>query len=70
VVRNIFRPKREDVSGDTRKLHNEKLHNVYSSNKQVIVSSTMRWDGHVARMRYKRNAYRILLGKAEGKRLL
>jgi hypothetical protein len=51
--------------GDWRKLHNEELHNLYSSPNiiRMIKSRRMRWGGHVARMGQKRNAYRILVGK-------
>jgi hypothetical protein len=58
------------VTGGLRKLHNEELHNLYSSPSiiRMIKSRRMRWAGHVARMREKRNAYRILVGKPEGKR--
>jgi hypothetical protein len=68
-----LRPKRDDVTGDWRKLHNEELHNLYSSSPntiRMIKSRRMRWSGHVARMRAMRNAYRILVGKPEGKRPL
>jgi hypothetical protein len=55
-----------------RKLLNEELHNLYSSPNiiRLIKSNRMRWAGHVARMRETRNAYRILVGKLEGKRPL
>jgi hypothetical protein len=56
--------------GSWRKLHNEELHNLYSSQNIITKSRGMRWVGHVGRMREKRNAYRILVGKPEGKRLL
>jgi hypothetical protein len=58
------------VTGDWRKLHNKELHNLYSSPNifRMIKSRRMRWAGHVARMGEKRNAYRILVGKPEGKR--
>jgi hypothetical protein len=71
VLRRIFGPKRDEVTGDWRKLHNEELHNLYSSPNiiRMIKSRNMRWAGHVARMG-KRNAYRILVGKSEGKRPL
>jgi hypothetical protein len=57
------------VIGDWRKLHNEELHNLYSSPSiiRVIKSRRVRWVGHVARMGEKRYAYRILVGKPEGK---
>jgi hypothetical protein len=60
------------VTGGWRKLHNEELHNLYSSPNiiRMIKSRWMRWAGHVARMGEKRNAYRILVGKPEDKRLL
>jgi transcription termination factor 2 len=55
-----------------RKLHNEELHNLYSSSNiiRMIMSGRMRWAGHVARMEEKRNAYRILVGKPERRRPL
>jgi hypothetical protein len=60
------------VTGGWRKLHNEELHNLYSSPSiiRMIESRRMRWVGHVARMGAKRNAYRILVGNSEGKRPL
>jgi hypothetical protein len=72
LPRRIFEPKRDEVMGDWRKLHNEELHNLYSSPSiiRVIKSRRMRWAEHVARMGEKRNAYRILMGKPEGKRPL
>jgi hypothetical protein len=70
VLRIIFGPKRDEMTGDWRKLHNEELHNVYSSPNRMIKSRRMRWAGHVARMGGPRNANRILVGKSEGKRLL
>jgi hypothetical protein len=52
VLRRIFGPKRDEVTGDRRKLHNEELHNLYSSPKiiRIIKSWRMRWAGYVARM--------------------
>jgi hypothetical protein len=72
VLRRIFGPMRAEVTGDWRELHNEELHNLYSSSDIIPMkkSRTMRWAGHVARMGVKRNAYRILAGKPEGKRPL
>jgi hypothetical protein len=72
VLRSIFGPKRDEVTGGWRKLHNEELHNLYSSPSiiRMIKSKRMRWEGHVARMGEKRNPYRILVGKPEGKRPL
>jgi hypothetical protein len=60
------------VTGGWRKLHNEEFHNLYSSPSiiRIIKSRRMRWAGHVARMREKRNAFRILVVKPEGKRPL
>jgi hypothetical protein len=72
VLRRIFRPKRDEVTGDWRKLHNEELHNLYSSPNIITIfkSRRMRLAGHVARMGENRNAYRILVGKPEGRRPL
>jgi hypothetical protein len=71
VLRRIFGPKRDEVTGDWRKLHNEELHNLYSSPNIIIMikSRRMRGAGHVARMGVKRFAYRISVVKPEGKRL-
>jgi hypothetical protein len=71
VLRTIFGPKRDEVTGRWRKLHNEELHNLYTSPSiiRMIKSRRMRWAGHVARMEMK-NAYRILVEKLEGKRLV
>jgi hypothetical protein len=72
MLRRIFGPKRNEVPGGWRKLHNEELHNLYSSlnTNRTIKSRTMRWAGHLARMGEKRNAFRILVRKPEGKRPL
>jgi hypothetical protein len=72
VLRRIFGPKRDDVTGDWRKLHNEELHNLYSSANiiRMIKSRWMRRSGHEARMGKTMNAYRILVGKPEGNRPL
>jgi hypothetical protein len=72
VLRSIFGPKRDEVTGEWRKLHNKELHNLYSSPSiiRIIKSRRMRWAGHVARMGEKRNAYRLLVGKPEGRRPL
>jgi hypothetical protein len=69
VVRRIFGPTRDEVTGEWGKLHNRELHNLYSSPDIIrqIKSRTMRWAGHVARMVEGRNVYRVLLGKPEGK---
>jgi hypothetical protein len=72
VLRRIFGPKGNVVTGGWRKLHNEELHNLYSSPSiiRIIKSRRMRWVGHVARMGKKRNVDRLLAGKLEGKRPL
>jgi hypothetical protein len=66
VLRRIFGPRRGELTGDWRKLHNEELHKLYSSSNiiRMIKSKMKRWTGHVARMGETRNAYRILVGKA------
>jgi hypothetical protein len=66
-VLRISDPKRNDVTGEWRKLHNEELHDLYSSPSiiRIIKARRMRSAGHVARMRDKRNAYRLLVGKPE-----
>jgi hypothetical protein len=72
VLRRIFGPKRDEATGERRKLYNEELCDLYSSPSiiRIIKSRKMRWAGHVARMGEKRNAYRLLVGKPEGKRPL
>jgi hypothetical protein len=72
VLTRIFGPKRDEVMGEWRRLHNEELPDLYSSPSisRIIKLKRMRWAGHVARMGEKRNVYRILVGKPEGKRLL
>jgi hypothetical protein len=72
VLRGIFGPKRDEAIGGWRKVHNEELHNLYCSPSiiRMIKSRRMRWEEHVARLGEKRNAYRILVGKPEGKRPL
>jgi hypothetical protein len=72
VLTRIFGLKRDEVTGDWRKLHNEELHDLYSSPSIVRIMKTrrMRWAGHLARMRKKRNAYTLLVGKPEGRRPL
>jgi hypothetical protein len=69
-VLRIFGSKRDEVTGGWRKLHNEELHNLYFSLSIIRVNKSrrMRWVGHVARIGEKRNAYRILVNKPEGKR--
>jgi hypothetical protein len=72
VLRIIFGPKRDEVTGEWRNLHNEELHNLYSSPDIIrqIKSRRMRWAGHVARMGEERKVYKVLAGKPEGKRPL
>ena len=72
VLRRIFGPRRDEVMGEWRRQHNEELSDLYSSPNivRVIKSRRMRWAGHVARMWEERVAYRVLVGKAEGKRPL
>jgi hypothetical protein len=72
ILRRVFGPKRDEVAGEWRKLHNEELHILYSSPNIVrqTKSRRMRWAGHVARMGEDRNVYRVLMGKPEGNRPL
>jgi hypothetical protein len=70
VLRRVFGPKRNEVTGEWRKLHSEELHNLYSSpdiTKQ-IKSRRMRWAKHVERMAEERKLYKGLVGKPEGRR--
>jgi hypothetical protein len=72
VLRGISGPKRDEVTGGWRKLHNEELHNLYSSPSiiRMIKSRRMRRTGHVAQVGEKKNEYKILVGKLQGKRSL
>ena len=72
VLRRIFGPKRDEVAGEWRKLHNEELNILYCSPNivQLIKSRRMRCAGHVARMGERRGVYRVLVGKPEGWRTL
>jgi hypothetical protein len=72
VLRRIFGPKRDEVTGGWRKLHNEELHGLYSSPSiiRVIKARRMRWAGNVVRMVEVRGAYNILVGRPEGRRPL
>jgi hypothetical protein len=72
VLRRIFGQERNEVTKGWRKLHNEELHHLYSSPSlsRIIKSRRMRWAGHAAQMEEKRNAYRLLIGKPEGRRPL
>jgi hypothetical protein len=69
VLRGIFGIKREEVVGGWRRLHNEELHNVYTSRGiiRVIKSGKMGWAGYAARVTERRNGYKILFGNPEGK---
>jgi hypothetical protein len=69
VLRRIFEPKRDEVTGGRRKLHNEELRDFYSSPSiiRMVKLRTMRWAGNVARMWLKSTAYKLLLGKPKGK---
>jgi PAS domain-containing protein len=72
VLRRIFGPKRDEVTGEWRRLHKKQLYALYSSPDfiWVIKSRGLRWTGHVAWMGTRRSAYRILVGNPEGRRLL
>jgi len=72
VLRRIFGSRRDEVTGEWRRLHNEELNDLYSSPNivRVIKLRKMRWAGHVARMGEERGAHRVLVGKPEGKRPL
>jgi hypothetical protein len=69
VLRRIFGPKRDEVTGEWRRLHNEELNDLYSSPNtiRVIKSRRLRWAGHVVRMGEGRGSYRILVGRHEGR---
>ena len=72
VLRRIFGSRRDEVTREWRKLHDEELNDLYSSPSivQVIKSRGMRWAGHVASMWERKGVYRVLVGKPEGKRPL
>ena len=72
VLRRIFGHKRDEVTGEWRKLHYEELNDLHSSQNVIwmIKLISMRWAGHVTRRGYRRCAYRVLVGKPEGKRSL
>ena len=70
VLRRVFGPKRDEVTGEWRKLHNEELSDLYSlpNIARLVKSRRIRWAGHVARMGEGRGVHRVLVGKPEGKR--
>jgi hypothetical protein len=70
VLRRMFGPRRDEVTGEWRKLHNEELNYLYCSPNivRVIKSTRMRWAAHVARTGERRGMHRVLVGKSEGKR--
>jgi len=72
VLRRIFEPRRDELTGEWSRLHNEELNDLYCSSDivRVIKSRRMRWAGHVARMDEEKGVYRVLVGKPEGKRPL
>ena len=72
VLRRIFGHKRDEVTGEWRKLHTEELNDLYCSPNiiWVIKSRRMRWAGHIARLGERRDVYRVLVGKPEGRRRL
>jgi hypothetical protein len=72
VLRRIFGRKKDDATGEWRKLHNEELHNFYSSPDIIrqIKSRRIRWAGNVAHMGQERKVYKVLVGKPKGKKLL
>ena len=72
VFRRIFEPKRDEVTGKWRKLHNEELNDLYCSSNivRVINWRRMKWTGHVARMGERRGLYSVLVGRPEKKRPL
>ena len=72
VLTRIFGPRRDEVTGEWRRLHNEELNDLNSSPNivRVIKSRRMRWAGHVSRMGEERGVYRVLVGKPEGRRQL
>jgi hypothetical protein len=72
VLRRVFGPKSDEVTGEWRKLHNEELNDLYflPNIVRVVKSRRMRWAGHVARMGEERGVHMVLVGKPEGKRPL
>ena len=72
VLRRVFGPNRDEVTGEWKKLHKEELRDLYALPNivRVVKSRRMRWAGHVARMGEGRGVHRVLVGKPEGKRPL
>jgi len=72
VLRRVFGPKRDEMSGEWRKLHDEELNDLYSllNIVQVVKSRRTRWAGHVVHIGEDRGVHRVLVGKPEGKRPL
>ena len=72
MLRRVFGPKRDEVTGEWRKLYNEEMNDLYSLPNivRLVKSRRMRWAGHVARMGEGRGVHRVLVGKPEGKRPL
>jgi hypothetical protein len=71
VLWGIFGPKKDEATGEWRRLHNEELNDLYlSRNITRAIKSRMRWAGHVARVGEKSGAYRVLVGRPEGRRPL
>jgi hypothetical protein len=70
VLRRIFDPRRDEVTGEWRQLHNEELNDLYYSPSIIRMMKAMRWAGYLARMGEKRNVCRFLVGVPEGRRLL
>jgi len=72
VLRRVFGPKRDEVTGEWRKIHNEELRDLYSLSNivRVVKSRRMRWAGNVARMVEGRGVHRVLVGKPDGNRPL
>ena len=70
VLKRIYGPRRDEVTREWRRLHNEELNDLYCSPNivRVIKSRRMRWAGYVARMGEERGLYRVLVGKPEGRR--